>query len=201
MENLQEEKVVALARSGNDEAFSFLLKKYNAMIKSIARRYFIIGFELEDMIQEGMIGFSSAISTFDSGKTTSFSSYAYLCIKRAVLDAVKKSNSQKHKNDFPTLSVNFQGVVKDEFGLFKSIVLTSEELLPDAKLISKENVEEILLFAQGNLSKFENQVLACYLRGLSYKEISKLLNKNEVSIENALSRLRKKMSNQFRANN
>ncbi len=56
-QSLNEEEVVEFARSGDDRAQEYLIKKYKNFVRSKARSYFLIGADKEDIIQEGMIGF------------------------------------------------------------------------------------------------------------------------------------------------
>ena len=61
-----------------------------------ANRFFLIGAEDDDMIQEGMIGLFKAIQSFDLEKNNSFKTFANLCIERQLITAIKSSNRQKH---------------------------------------------------------------------------------------------------------
>lgn len=52
----------------------------------------------EDLIQEGRIGLLSAIKHYDSSKSVAFSTYAYKCIKSAILNAL--NTAYKTENIF-----------------------------------------------------------------------------------------------------
>ena len=69
-------------------------------------RYFIIGAEKEDIIQEGLIGLYKAIKSFDPEKQNSFKSFANICIERQLITAIKTSNRQKHQPLNSYLSLN-----------------------------------------------------------------------------------------------
>ena len=45
-----------------------------------------------------------------------------------------------------------------------------------------------------SLSSFEKKVLKYYLSGLSYQEIAQRLDKSDKSVDNALQRIRRKLS-------
>ena len=47
-----------------------------------AGKYFIVGAEKEDIMQEGLIGLFKAIKSFDTQKQSSFKTFANLCIER-----------------------------------------------------------------------------------------------------------------------
>ena len=53
---LTDEQIIDEIKNGNEEALVFLLEKYKDLVNSKVGKYFIIGAEREDTIQEGMIG-------------------------------------------------------------------------------------------------------------------------------------------------
>ena len=64
---------------------------------------------------------------------------------------------------------------------------------PEKMTILKEEYEYIEQKMAEVLSPFEEQVLAQYLAGKSYKDISVDLNKGAKSIDNAIQRIKKKI--------
>lgn len=71
---------------------------------------------------------------------------------------------------------------------------TSREEDPEKLLIAREQIEDRNARIKKELSKLEQQVLKLYLQGLSYEEIAEQLRKTEKSIDNALQRIRGKLS-------
>ena len=67
-----DELLVKMARTGDDGAEEFLLKKYKDFLRSKARTYFLVGGDSDDLIQEGMIGLYNAIGHYDESKASSF---------------------------------------------------------------------------------------------------------------------------------
>ena len=55
-ENIPDEEVVKLIKNGDDEAFTYLCEKYKDVINIKVDKYYIIGEERDDTVQEGMIG-------------------------------------------------------------------------------------------------------------------------------------------------
>ena len=62
-------------------------------------------------------------------------------------------------------------------------------------VIARESVSMLTSVLQQNLSDFENEVLRLHIVGCSYNEIAKRLAKTPKAIDNALQRVRKKLSN------
>ncbi|MDX5710026.1 sigma-70 family RNA polymerase sigma factor, partial [Clostridioides difficile] len=76
-----------------------LIKENMPLVKSIARKFFIPGkgFEYQDLVNSGVIGLIDAINKFDADKGAKVSSYYYIKIKSAILDAIiYKSLISKH---------------------------------------------------------------------------------------------------------
>ena len=78
------------------EATDYILYKYKGYVRSMARRYYLIGGDCDDLIQEGMIGLYKAIRDFDEEKEASFRTFANICIVNNMVSAVKASNCKKH---------------------------------------------------------------------------------------------------------
>ena len=91
---MTDEELIILSRRGDKAAQEELLNKYSGMVQAVAARFFLHGGENEDLVQEGMVGLYSAINSYVAGGAN-FSSYAYVCIRNAVLDAIKRASAQR----------------------------------------------------------------------------------------------------------
>ena len=74
--NLTDEEIISQIRQGNEQALTYLLNKYKNLVQNKVSRYFIIGAEKEDIIQEGMIGLYKAIKNYDTEKQNTFKTLA-----------------------------------------------------------------------------------------------------------------------------
>jgi RNA polymerase sigma factor (sigma-70 family) len=63
---------------------------YLPLVRSIAAQYSTGKIEIDDLIQEGMIGLLQAADKFDPDRETQFSTYATYWIKKYILEAVEK---------------------------------------------------------------------------------------------------------------
>ena len=66
--NLKDEEIISQIKSGNKDALSYLLEKYKNLVNIKVSKYFMIGAEKEDILQEGMIGLFKAIQSFNEKK-------------------------------------------------------------------------------------------------------------------------------------
>lgn len=194
MEDLE---LIRKAKQGDETSLELLLAKFKPLACKIARRYFLAGQDEEDLYQEAMIGLFKAEQSFNENAGQDFKSFATLCINRQIQTAVKNSNRKKNKILNESISLNNQGGIDiyesdDDEQLY--FIIPSSSPLPDDELIYKEKVDEIKNAINQKLSVYERKVLSLYLKGLSYKEMGQILEKETKSIENCLSRIKSKLS-------
>ena len=196
-EKLSDNELIKLAREGNTECVDHLFAKYKPLAKKISRRYFLAGGDTDDIFQEAMIGLFKGFQSYKISENSDFKNFASLCITRQIQTAIKSANRLKNKLLTEAISLNNQGAFeitgRDEDEEHFFIVQSNDQTAENA-LISKENVDEMLKQITNILSPMEKQVLRRYLDGLSYKEIGKLLDKSTKSVENALTRIKSKLS-------
>lgn len=192
-EILEDMTLVELAHTGDDESLNHLINRYRNFVRAKARPYFLIGAEREDLIQEGMIGLYKAIRDFKEDKTSSFRSFAELCITRQILTAIKTATRQKHGP--LNSSVSLDKPLSDDESNYTLLDLLSEEnrTNPEMMLINREKSLDMQLKISELLSELEQNVLNLHLEGKSYLEISNELQTHVKSIDNALQRVKKKL--------
>ena len=156
-------------------------------------KYFIVGAERDDTVQEGMIGLFKAIKSFDPDKQNSFKSFANICIERQLITAIKSSNRQKHMplNSYLSLNTAAYDNEEDSVELIETFNNKTVED-PLETIMKQEYLNEVEDAVNKNLSKFEKQVLDRFLRGESYVKIAKNLDSPVKSVDNAIQRIRKK---------
>ncbi len=177
---MTDEKLVELFQSGDKAAGEELLINYKNKVLKVARRFFLYGGETEDLVQEGMCGLYSAMTSF-SKENAEFSTYAYACIRNRILDAVKVSSNNKNQ------ALNNFLPIAEEGGLLYG----GDD--PEETLIKSEEKSEFRSIIKENLSPFEYKVISRYLNGESMAEISAVLDKSYKAIDNALMRAKRKL--------
>lgn len=191
----KDEELVLMAQSGDDAAQEYLLDKYKSLVRAKSRAYFLIGADSEDIIQEGMIGLYKAVRDYNEEKNASFRSFAELCVNRQMITAIKAATRQKHQPLNSYVSLNKPVYEEESEQTYMDFLQSSSGSLlnPEALLIGQENKSFLEDQMVKNLSSFETRVLVLYLQGRSYFEISRVLDKPEKSIDNALQRVKKKL--------
>lgn len=192
--NKTDNELVASAKNGNEEALECLFDKYKELVNMKVSKYFIIGAEKEDIVQEGMIGLYKAVKNYEEDKQNSFKSFANLCIERQLITAIKTSNRQKHIPLNSSLSLNTPVYENDEdvslMELFNSKIAED----PLDTITKKEYYKLVGNKIDEHLSDFEKKVLTRFAAGESYVKIAEKLDSPVKSIDNAIQRIRKKAS-------
>lgn len=191
--NLNDEEIISRIKEGDQQALTFLLEKYKDLVNSKVSKYFIIGAEKEDIVQEGMIGLYKAIKGFDICKQNTFKTFANICVERQLITAIKTSNRQKHMplNSYLSLNSSVYDNEGDDTELIETFEVDTIEDPLDT-IMKKEYFSEIQSTMHKSLSKFEEKVLDRYIQGESYEVIAKKLETPVKSIDNAIQRIRKK---------
>ena len=191
LEGLTDEELVALAGMGDDTAASALLTRYQGFVRMKARGYFLVGADLEDLVQEGLIGLFKAIRDFRTDRQSSFRAFAELCIVRQIITAIKTATRQKHQalNSY----VSIHNAAEDEDDSAEGILGFQVEDDPARCLLLAEEAEGVKSTLGRLLSGLEVEVLDMYLEGQSYQEIALSLGRHTKSVDNALQRIKRKV--------
>jgi len=192
-EDLLDDELIELVHNGDSDALDFLITKYRSFVRMKARSYFLIGADKEDIIQEGMIGLYKSIRDYRGDKLASFRAFAELCITRQIITAIKTATRQKH---IPLNSyVSLDKPIFDEESDRTLMDVISGSVIddPEELMIHREDFDYMEEKMSEILSELEQQVLALYLDGQSYHEISEELNRHVKSIDNALQRVKRKL--------
>lgn len=192
-----DEDLIEIIKSGNKHALDHLIDRYRNLVNVKVSKYYIIGAEKEDIVQEGLIGLFKAIKSYESDKQSSFKSFANMCIERQLITAIKSSNRQKHMPLNSYLSLNMNAYDNNEDGNENSpdlLEILNTNMIEDPldTITQKEYYQTIENTIDKTLSGFEKQVLNFYMQGESYTKIAQRLNTPVKSIDNAIQRIRKK---------
>ena len=190
---LDDEQLIELIHDNDADAMEYMLKKHGSIVKKETRAVYIIGAEAEDLAQEGMIGLFKAIRDYEPGKGAMFSTFATLCIRRQLQTAINNSNRKKHSPLNTYISI-YDEVGENGMQLFADMEDCKDGVNPEEVVIKREQMGALASMIKTKLSKYEREVINLYLDGLPYSEIADRLGKSPKSIDNALQRIRAKIS-------
>lgn len=175
--NMSDEEIVAQIRGGNYEFIPVIFGRYEKQIRYYVDKYCRES-DREDASQEASLALYSAVKDYDKSKSA-FSSFASLCIKRSVIDWVKRANRKKS--------------IPEELLEPIEAVSIPDCNSPEKIFFDKEAYKALAHNIRLELSGLEFAVLQLFLSGKKYIDIADELGISEKSVNNALLRIRKKL--------
>lgn len=186
VDDVSDEALIKEAQNGNKKAMEDVILRYRSLVGSVASGYYGVGFDADDIIQEGMIGLYNAVLDYKSDKA-SFLAFARVCISRRIVSLLKASSRKKNQPLNTSISLSHIENVELLSELSKNTHNPETKIIDDEALkLQKEKIKKLL-------SDFEMQVFELYTKDIPYKEIAKILGKGEKTIDNAVQRIRKKL--------
>jgi len=193
-----DEELLYMIRQNDENALGILIKKYessismmcNELLKKQGRNDF------EDARQMAKIGFLSAVETYRHDKAASFRYFAKMCAEREVRSMLRKERVKGQYAYHRSVSLDQSINEADGAYLLDFVESTYPEYNPTwifeyNRL--RENYEKELI----KLTELEKKVFVLWGKGVSYKEIAKLLDMKTKAVDNLLQRVRKKLSRVF----
>jgi RNA polymerase sporulation-specific sigma factor len=190
-----DEELVGFAKAGSPEATRGILTRYRNFVRLKANSYFLAGGDGDDLIQEGYIGLYKAIRDYESGRSTSFRSFAELCVTRQIITAIKTASRQKHVplNTYVSFSHSPSSADFDNRTL-ADVIPSGRTSDPVQQVISSEEVVSLTDCLVRLLSPLESKVLKYYLEGNSYEAIAAHVGHDTKTVDNALQRIKRKVT-------
>ena len=192
-DDLNDNELVYLCSENNENATIELINKYKGMIliilKDFLKKYKIVGIEISDLYQEGLIGLLNAIETYDKDRDVTFYTYANACIKSSIITTIRSTFTKKNRilNTSYSLDKMFEDSENNFYEIFKD-----EREEPNKKLIDHEETVELTNRIKSKLSENEKVIFELKLQGLDNKEIAELIDKDRKYVENTIFRIGKK---------
>ena len=186
--NCDDEALQRSAAGGDRQAEEALVRRYLRLVRASSRPFFLAGAESEDLVQEGTVGLIDAVRQFDPARESSFRAFAQQCIRNRILNAVKSATRLKHTplNDYvPIESSQFDESQTQNFDSARQ---------PEDIVIARERIDELCGKSGSPLSALERRVLSLYLEGLTFTQIASVLGRAPKSVDNAVQRIRRKLS-------
>jgi RNA polymerase sporulation-specific sigma factor len=191
--------LVVKAKNGDQRSFDQILTILDPDIKKLAHKYYIVGSDENDVIQECRIGVWKAVKDFDDSMGMTFKNFSLsLCCKRHLITAMSHANTQKFKLQNEAVSLSAPVSLNEEDG-----IQTYADYIPDQNsdllenYIIQEEFETNLGLISDKLTKLEMSIFTQYAYNSSYKDIAKALDVKPKTVDNALMRIRKKSAESY----
>ena len=176
-------EVLYMIKENDDYSEKLMYKKYLPIIKKIASKYnsFVSsrGADYEDLIQEGYVGLSNAINSYNDKLNTLFYTYASLCIERQINVFCRNMSSKKNE---VLNTCNYE----IDINKYSNRDINNPEHIN----IKHEDYEEFINTKNYFDLKYSS-VFELRYNGFTYKEIAILLDLSISTIDGRLSKIRK----------
>ena len=176
--------------SCNEDANEIMIYKYRPLTVNLAKKlikYCNGGIDLNDLIQEGLVGLNEAINNFREDKETNFGTYVKLCIQRRMYSVVKSTRTYKNKILNESISLEDE----EDTNIDRFLIDNSNN--PSDMLEENAYQEEILKKLNEQLTDLERQVFELKKNYFNYKEIADILEKDPKVIDNTIQRIKTKL--------
>lgn len=192
--DMTDENIVEEIKAGDNCALDYIINKYAEIVNMKASKFFIVGAEKGDIVQEGFIGLYKATRAFNNDKQNSFKTFANMCIERQIITAIKTANRQKNIPLNSAFSINAQAFDDSEENDKEIVDILNAHCVedPSEEIAKKEYFNYINKTINENLSEHERNVLKYYQQNKTYEEIARKLNCKTKSVDTAMTRIRRK---------
>ena len=171
----EEIRAFADLRAGDSSAREKLIRHNLRLVAHIAKKYYALPSEQDDLISIGTIGLIKAVGTFDYTKGTRFATYASRCIENEILMHFRAS-----KKTAQDVSIS-DPIDTDKEGnplTLMDVISEDDTILDDLDL--KLNTEKLYRYIQESLDDREQEIIEWRYGligdGLTQREVAKKLN-------------------------
>lgn len=193
-------ELLTYSSENHEEATNILYQKYQPYIQKCARKLYPYvkgaGIELNDLIQEGLLGLTSAIHHFNEQKDSTFYTFATTCIKHKMISVVV--STKRLKNKILNESISIDSVNEEGEAYSLEYLIGDANANPENVLMNNEYQSHIIDLAKEKLTPLESAVFELKISGFGYKEISEVLDKNPKVVDNALQRIKLKLKDMIK---
>lgn len=180
---LSDDVLALRTKDGDERAFNELVMRYLGRISFIARKYSARGYDHKDFVQEGLVGLFHAARSYRTDSEGSFAGYAMLVAERRFISIIRRQSALRSVPD--TAIVDIDSLTSEPADSSKN---------PEEELMLREQLSHVYARLRETLSKREFEVLGLYVDGLSYSSIAERLGITTKAVDNALQRVRRKVS-------
>lgn len=178
---LTDEALVEMIGNGTD-VLPELLSRYRGLVLYYTRLYAEGDANFDDYQQEGVLGLLSAAVTYRSSGAAAFRTYAAVCIRNRIHNAVRILHKRK------------KGELSLEHAEGEAAYLIPDvNDDPEQEILAREWARELDVLLSRILSKQEREIFCYWLSGLSYREIAARVLSPQKSVDNAIQRARRKL--------
>lgn len=177
------DEMLALTAASQPNAMQELIHRYEKTVYRIANSLAQNYADAEDYAEEGLLGLVAAVSAFSAQRNVSFKTFATVCIQNRIRSAYAKRRAHEELRSFSI----------DDPDSFEESMLCDDSPSPELVYLQNERVSELYQRMDSVLSRLEQEIFSQYLSGYSYAEIATSRGISEKSVDNAITRAKRKL--------
>ena len=171
------EYLVRIIQQVNGDPFSRLIEISTPITMSLVSKYFISGYEPDDIMQEARWALLKSAKTFKKEEGMEFLRYYHMTLTNHLNMLVRSEHANKRKVNIMANSLDEIMEGAGEYIQGNSCILTH----PENAIVAKETFEEYL----NELSPFERKVFKRIMEGSSLAQIAVQTNSTKKQVKNA----------------
>lgn len=187
-------ELLYMVKENDETAYNLLYEKYKPLVISLAKKYASTyqnyGIDINDYILEGYVGLDTSIKRFKDYDEHKFQNLLCTCVTRQMQNLIKQARQKR--NHILNNSLYYETMQKNQELDFLEIKADENAINPEEMLIDLESTNELYNNIKSNLKGIELDVFKLKSKGYTNIEIAKKLNKPVKSINNAITRIKKK---------
>lgn len=157
-------------RGHDDEAFDELVRRYTPMMRKVVSG-FDSQYDFDELFSEACVALHSAAQRYDVGQSeVTFGLYARICVRNRIVDLLRSADAVQSITDC-------------------DIEQISDDESVESGIVKRETIDNALASAKNLLSDYEYRVLILHIQGYKTAAIAKMLSRSAKSVDNAKSRL------------
>lgn len=186
----QSEKIlVSLAKRGDMPSFEQLVLAHEKMVYHVALRMLGSSEDAKDISQEAFLKAYRSMQSFD--ERAAFSTWIYRITVNACIDEMRRRKGKQ--------SVSLEREMENEEGAW-ALQLADERETPEQALLRREKQREILLALEKLSPEHKAVAVLRDIRGLSYEEISGILEVPLGTVKSRICRARSQLKEEILKN-
>lgn len=176
------EELASRFQGGDDRAFVELAGRMMPMLRFEAAHIYCNGADDDDLVQEAMMALLTAARRYRAHGGASFATFCRVCVKNRLLNAAKSLQTPESPQEDEQL---YSAVDRDDHLHNSGFEDRYDDRENDAALLSR---------LKATLSPLEYRVMILHLAAYTYQEIALSLHVSPKSVDNAMQRIRRKLS-------
>ncbi len=169
---------IELAASGDEEAYATVAHRMAPIIRSTIQSFESFGLDADDLEQEASLGLLAAVRSYRADGGATFTTYATTCIRNRLTSVTRQQGAR----------------IRSEQSIEDNGELPDEDSDPALRMLEQEALTQLREQLQQRLTELEYAVLLARLSDMSYEDIAARLGVSKKAVDNAVQRLRRKMT-------